>query len=156
VLVTSAPLLAELRRVLTYPRIAKVIHGAVQLADLIAASSVVVTPGLVIATISDESDNLVLEAAVEGAADYIVSGDTDLLDIGSFRASRSWHRPSSWRHCRTRARSGRQTVVHRPLHTHPRWIGCGCSEQSDDEQLHARARPTSIDPRTVASFDRAP
>jgi uncharacterized protein len=84
VLVTSAPLLAELRRVLAYPRIAKVIHGAVQLADLVAASSAVVTPSLALAAISDESDNRVLEAAVEGAADYIVSGDTDLLDLGSF------------------------------------------------------------------------
>lgn len=84
VLVTSAPLLAELRRVLAYPRIAKVIRGALQLADLVAASSVVVTPSLVLAVISDESDNRVLEAAVEGAADYIVSGDTDLLDLGSF------------------------------------------------------------------------
>lgn len=39
VLVTSAPLLAELRRVLAYPKLAKVIHGAAQLADLIAANS---------------------------------------------------------------------------------------------------------------------
>ncbi len=85
VLVTSAPLLAELRRVLAYPKLAKVIHGAVQLADLVAASSVVVTPSRVLAVVSDESDNRVLEAAVEGAADYIVSGDADLLDLGSFR-----------------------------------------------------------------------
>jgi hypothetical protein len=30
-------------------------------------------------------DNRVLEAAVEGAADCIVSGDADLLDLGSFQ-----------------------------------------------------------------------
>ncbi len=84
VLVTSAPLLAELRRVLAYPKLARVIDGGAQLADLIAASSVVVVPSRVLAVISDESDNRVLEAAIEGAADYIVSGDADLLDLGSF------------------------------------------------------------------------
>lgn len=31
-----------------------------------------------------ESDNRVLEAAVEGAADYIVSGDDHLLTLGTF------------------------------------------------------------------------
>ena len=35
--------------------------------------------------VSDDDDNRVLEAAIEGAADYIVSGDADLLDLGSFQ-----------------------------------------------------------------------
>jgi putative PIN family toxin of toxin-antitoxin system len=85
VLVTSAPLLAELRRVLEYPRLAKVIQGGAQLADLVAASGVVVVPNRVLTVVSDDDDNRVLEAAIEGAADYIVSGDTDLLDLGSFQ-----------------------------------------------------------------------
>lgn len=33
----------------------------------------------------DPSDNIILEAAVAGAADYIVSGDSHLLDRDSFR-----------------------------------------------------------------------
>lgn len=85
VLVTSAPLLAELRRVLGYPRLAKVIKGGAQLADLVAASGVVVAPNRVLTVVRDEDDNRVLEAAIEGAADYIVSGDEDLLDLGSFQ-----------------------------------------------------------------------
>lgn len=86
VLVTSAPLLAELRRVLEYPRLAKVIHhGGAQLADLVAASGVVVVPNRVLTVVHDDDDNRVLEAAIAGAADYIVSGDTDLLDLGSFQ-----------------------------------------------------------------------
>jgi uncharacterized protein len=85
VLVTSAPLLAELRRVLEYPRLAKVIQGGAQLADLVAASGVVVSPSRVLTVVRDDDDNRVLEAAIEGAADYIVSGDTDLLDLGSFQ-----------------------------------------------------------------------
>lgn len=85
VLVTSAPLLAELRRVLEYPKLAKVIQGGPQLADLVAASGVVVAPSRVLTVVSDDDDNRVLEAAIEGAADYIVSGDADLLDLGSFQ-----------------------------------------------------------------------
>jgi len=85
VLVTSAPLLAELRRVLEYPKLAKVIQGGAQLADLVAASGVVVVPDRVLTVVSDDDDNRVLEAAIEGTADYIVSGDADLLDLGSFQ-----------------------------------------------------------------------
>jgi putative PIN family toxin of toxin-antitoxin system len=85
VLVTSPPLLAELRRVLGYPKLAKVLGEAQQIVDLVESSSVVVIPARVIAAVSDESDNRVLEAAVEGAADYIVSGDDHLLGLGSFQ-----------------------------------------------------------------------
>lgn len=34
--------------------------------------------------ISDEADNRVLEAAVTGTAEYVISGDHHLLDIVSF------------------------------------------------------------------------
>jgi len=85
VLVTSLPLLAELRRVLEYPKLAGVIDGAQQLVDVVEASSVVVTPVRVLDVVSDESDNRVLEAAVEGAADYIVSGDDHLLMLRTFQ-----------------------------------------------------------------------
>jgi putative PIN family toxin of toxin-antitoxin system len=86
VLVTSAPLLAELRRVLEYPKLAKVIQGGAQLADLVVASGIVVVPNRVLTVISDDDDdNRVLEAAIEGDADYIVSGDADLLDLGTFQ-----------------------------------------------------------------------
>jgi putative PIN family toxin of toxin-antitoxin system len=33
---------------------------------------------------ADPDDNRVLEAAVEGDADYIVTGDRDLLELGAF------------------------------------------------------------------------
>lgn len=85
VFVTSAPLLAELRRVLEYPKLAKVIQGGAQLTDLVAASGIVVVPNRVLTVVSDDDDNRVLEAAIEGAANYIVSGDADLLDLGTFQ-----------------------------------------------------------------------
>jgi len=34
--------------------------------------------------VSDDADNRVLEAAVAGGADFIVSGDAHLLDLGDF------------------------------------------------------------------------
>jgi predicted nucleic acid-binding protein len=45
----------------------------------------VVVPNRVLTVVSDDDDNRVLEAAIEGAADYIVSGDADLLDLGTFQ-----------------------------------------------------------------------
>lgn len=84
VLVTSGPLLAELRRVLVYPKLAKAIPDGSRLADLIEMSSVVVEPPSTFAVVDDESDNRVLEAAVTGGVDYIVSGDGHLLTLGVF------------------------------------------------------------------------
>ncbi len=86
VLVTSAALLAELRRVLAYPKLAVAIGDPVVLADLIEASSVIVAPQRMIAAVADEPDNRVLEAAVQGDVDYVVSGDKHLLALGSFEA----------------------------------------------------------------------
>jgi uncharacterized protein len=84
-LVTSSSLLAELRRVLAYPKLAKVILEGERLADLVEMSSIVIEPVSVFDAVEDESDNRVLEAAVDGAADYIVSGDEHLLTLGAFR-----------------------------------------------------------------------
>jgi len=84
-LLTSHSLLGELRRFLAYPKLAKVIGEGGRLADLVESCSVIVEPTIAIAAVSDESDNRILEAAIEGAADHIVSGDAHLLVLGSFR-----------------------------------------------------------------------
>lgn len=84
VLVTSLPLLAELRRVLAYPKLAKAIPDGPRLADLVEMSSVVVEPIDAFAVVEDESDNRILEAAVAASVDYVVSGDEHLLTLGSF------------------------------------------------------------------------
>ena len=84
-LVQSPALLAELRRVVAYPKLAPVIGDPAGLAALIEATAVVIEPTRTIDAIADdEDDNHVLEAAVAGHADYIVSGDHHLLDLGSF------------------------------------------------------------------------
>ena len=49
------------------------------------AVAVVLSPSLVLQVVPDDpDDNRVLECAVEGHADYVVSGDRDLLRLGSY------------------------------------------------------------------------
>jgi len=84
VLISSPALLSELRRVLGYPKLAAAIKDPEVVADLIEAAAVLVAPERTITVVSDEPDNRVLEAAIEGGADYIVSGDKHLLALGVF------------------------------------------------------------------------
>jgi len=84
-LVTSRPSLAELGRVLMEKfgweaeRAEEAIGQVVRLAEIVA-------PGEALSEIEgDSADNRVLEAAAEGGADAIVSGDRHLLALGSWR-----------------------------------------------------------------------
>jgi len=84
VLIASPALISELRRVLAYPKLAAAIKDPDTLADLIEAAAVLIDPERTITAVSDQPDNRVLEAAVHGTADYIVSGDKHLLALGVF------------------------------------------------------------------------
>jgi len=88
-LVTSDPILADLRRVLFYPHIRKrhqwpdeAIHLFV---DSLALAAIR-TPGrLEVHIIADDpTDNKVLACAQEGQADYIVASDEHLTRLGSY------------------------------------------------------------------------
>jgi putative PIN family toxin of toxin-antitoxin system len=85
-LVSSAPLLNELDAVLRRPRIRDRLGWTEQeLTDFVnalAGSVILVKPERRIDVVADEADNRILEAAVEGEADYVITGDTDLLSIG--------------------------------------------------------------------------
>jgi len=90
VLLLSPPLLEELVRVLRYPRLRRLIGlTATELEGLIETLllDAELTPGrLAVHVITrDPSDNMVLACAVEGRADYIVSGDRDLLSLQSYQ-----------------------------------------------------------------------
>ncbi len=87
--VTSQEILEEITRVLLSPRvkkrhgltakqITKVLEGLIQGAEI--------TPGTMRANASrDPEDNKFLACAVEGQADYLVSGDKDLTDLKSYQ-----------------------------------------------------------------------
>lgn len=91
-LVTSPQILSEVQRVFGYPRIRKA-YGLDQatIEQVVArlAKYAVVTPGdLAIDAIKeDPADDMFLACAVEGDADFIVSGDSHLLDLRTFRGA---------------------------------------------------------------------
>jgi uncharacterized protein len=86
VLIASRALLGQLRRVLSYPKLARVIDQPELLADLIELANVIVTTTRTIPHIDDEPDNRVLEAAVTGSASQMIYGDRHLLRLGSFES----------------------------------------------------------------------
>lgn len=89
---TSADLLAELARVLALPRIQRQAGfdsaRAARFVRRIEAYATRVTPTRTIDVSRDPDDNRVLEAAVAGEADYIVTGDRDLLELALFEGIR--------------------------------------------------------------------
>jgi putative PIN family toxin of toxin-antitoxin system len=92
-LVISLYLVEELVHVLSYPRIAERVRlneaelGAV-LAGLLAKAEV--TPGQLRlpGVTRDPKDDAVVACALEGGADYIVSGDQDMLVLGEYEGIR--------------------------------------------------------------------
>jgi len=89
-LIISEPILDEIGRVLLYPKIVK-IHGknagdVENYVALLRKTATVVAPGRRIDISSDESDNRYIECAIEGSADFLVTGDKKhLLPIGEYR-----------------------------------------------------------------------
>jgi putative PIN family toxin of toxin-antitoxin system len=79
VLVTSAELVAEIRRVTQYARLAKWLRrrqdAVDELLDDLEALAVHTEGELSLDVLSDPDDNAILEAAVEGAATVVVTGN---------------------------------------------------------------------------------
>ena len=92
-LISSKDILSEVRAVLLYPKLRK-LHGRTpgQIDDLIRRATRVsfIVPGKtrIEAVKDDPKDNKYLSAAVEGKADFIVSGDHHLRDLKIFRGIR--------------------------------------------------------------------
>ncbi len=88
-LATSPALLAELRRVLRYPRLGFAedeIESFVS--DVLGHASIVEPPMELEVVEEDPDDNRVLECAVAAGAGCIVSGDGLLLDLEEYRGIR--------------------------------------------------------------------
>ena len=85
--VTSAPLLDELTGTFSSPRVRRFFAWQQDEIDRFLRRvfdiTKVVSPGRTVTRVTaDPDDDRVLEAAVEGEADYIVTGDRHLLDLG--------------------------------------------------------------------------
>ncbi|MBI4735911.1 MAG: putative toxin-antitoxin system toxin component, PIN family [candidate division NC10 bacterium] len=89
-LVIGPAILQEIERVLRLPRITKAYRLAPQdisgLVELLT-SRAVLTPGrlAIPSTARDPEDDQILACAIEGHADYIVTGDQDLLILERFQ-----------------------------------------------------------------------
>jgi uncharacterized protein len=93
VLVSSLYLVQELTRVLTYPRIAEHLHLSQTELDTILIALLVraeIVPGRIElpGVTRDPKDDAVVACAKEGQADYIVSGDRDLLVLDTVDGTR--------------------------------------------------------------------
>lgn len=90
--ITSLNLIKEAQRVLLRPHLRRLIEANEDaIADLFIVMNTVamcVTPTRRVEASRDPDDNRVLEAAVAGEADYIVTGDRDLLELGSYEGIR--------------------------------------------------------------------
>ena len=92
-LVASSAILAEVRRSLTYPKVRKYIKVSDEDVDLsVAALALIAQPveGIlrVKAVAEDPDDNKYIEAALEGRAQFIVTGDSHLKSLKSYRGIR--------------------------------------------------------------------
>ncbi|MBI5410361.1 MAG: putative toxin-antitoxin system toxin component, PIN family [Nitrospirae bacterium] len=89
-LITSPPLLFEIEETLSLPKIAQRYRLSPEdirdVMALFAGGAILVTGATsVSASISDPDDIPVLACAVEGQADYLVTGDGDLLRLRSYQ-----------------------------------------------------------------------
>jgi len=92
-LVLSKQILSEVKEVLLYPRIKKrhkrTAKEIGQFLNNTAKNSDIVTVGTKILAIDDDpSDNEYLSAALDGKADFIISGDHHLKDLKTFKGIR--------------------------------------------------------------------
>lgn len=90
-LITSPPIVAEIRRVLEPPRMRKkyfITSGDIEQLIILLEKDALIVPGRTDvrnAIPDDPSDEMFLACAMDAAADYIVSGDRHLLDISEYK-----------------------------------------------------------------------
>lgn len=88
-LLLSPPLLEEIERVLHYPKFRFSPSEIVDYLALLTKTAEIVRPDFQLAVIeADPSDNRVLECALAGRAEVIVTGDDHLLSLGEFEMIR--------------------------------------------------------------------
>jgi len=82
--ITSPILLSELTEILI-KKFKLELSRIKQLEKITKNNFTLVQPAKIIKLVKDDDDNRVLEAALEGRCDYIVTGDKDLLDLKIFK-----------------------------------------------------------------------
>lgn len=91
-LFTSPSIIEELQRVLSYPKLVKR-HGLEEkelkkfVSDLLSIMSLVEGKKTIEVIVEDPADNNYLSCAVDAKADFIVSGDTHLLNLREYEGT---------------------------------------------------------------------
>lgn len=85
-IVVSDEMLKELSEVLSRPKFKDIftVKRMKELFSLLDSYGIVVLPGQKVNACRDKKDNFLLEVALEGKADYLVTGDKDILVLNSF------------------------------------------------------------------------
>ena len=88
-LIVSSTLLDEAAQAFAYPRVRRYLAWSdsevTEFLVLLRTTALLIEPDLAIDAVGDDADdNRVLEAAVVGEAEYIVTNDDDLLRLGSY------------------------------------------------------------------------
>ena len=86
-IVVSNEMLKELAAVLARPKFKEIISykQIKKLFSLIDGYAVIVSPKQKVDVCRDKKDNFLLEVALEAKAEYLVTGDNDLLVLNNFR-----------------------------------------------------------------------
>jgi putative PIN family toxin of toxin-antitoxin system len=89
-LVLSPSIIKEIKRILLYPKISRYHRKSAQeidtyFEDILIFAWMVEGEGVVDVIKADPTDSKYLACAHEGEADYIVSGDHHLLDLGTYQ-----------------------------------------------------------------------
>lgn len=93
VAVTAAELLDEAARALAYPRIRQKYRIGIKEAEEVVASLALLSDRIELSGVTwrasrDPEDDSFLACAVQGQADVVVTGDKDLLTLGTFQGIR--------------------------------------------------------------------
>lgn len=88
--VTSETLLEEFREILMDPQrpFRLSVQDASRIVNAWRSLATVITPTSHVAVCRDPDDNRVLECALDGHVEYIITGDKDLLELGEFQGIR--------------------------------------------------------------------
>ena len=81
----SYDIIGEIQQVMSRPKFKTDIMAVKQYAAMIEEISDIVAPSLSVDVSRDKKDNKIIECAVCAKADYIVTGDEDLLSLKSYQ-----------------------------------------------------------------------
>jgi hypothetical protein len=89
-LIGQTPQLYEVRDVITRPKFIKYFNDSerAQLEEFLVKTAYLVDPSEKIEMCRDPKDDYLLELACAGDADYLVTGDEDLLVLGTIKTTR--------------------------------------------------------------------